>query len=44
MAIDILLLFLTATGMFIAFIKNGGMDSLPGQAEDSRRKAKGYNN
>ncbi len=38
---DILILFLTATGMIIAFIKNRVMDSVLVQAEDSKEKDKG---
>ena len=40
MGFDILILFLVATGMIIAFIKNREMDSVLVQAEDSEEKDK----
>ena len=44
MAIDISLLFLTAIGIIIAFIKNREMGSVSVQAGDSKEKDKGDNN
>ena len=40
MGFDILILFLTATGMIIAFMKNREVDSVLVQAEDSEEKDK----
>ena len=40
MGFDILILFLAATGMIIAFIKNREMDSVSVQAGDSKEKDK----
>jgi hypothetical protein len=40
MKFDILILFLAATGMIIAFIKNREMDSVLVQAKDSEEKDK----
>jgi hypothetical protein len=40
MGFDILILFLAATGMIIAFIKNREMDSVLVQVKDSEEKDK----
>jgi hypothetical protein len=40
MGFDILILFLTGTGMIIAFMKNRDMDSLLVKARDSKERDK----